>query len=71
MGAEEVEQMAENHAEFIKQWYKAVFLHGYKHGREDAEARFDGESVKNNPVVGPPPPAPQAALSREIGRGSK
>ena len=32
---DDVERMAEEHAEFIKKWYKSVFMHGYKHGLED------------------------------------
>ena len=35
MDEEKLETMAEEHAEFIKQWYKAVFKHGYKHGHEE------------------------------------
>lgn len=36
----EVEQMAEDHWEFLERWlhmvYVDVFVHGYKHGVEDA-----------------------------------
>lgn len=26
--------LADEHAEFIRRWYRDVFMHGYKHGRE-------------------------------------
>ena len=33
----EDDDLAEEHADFIKRWYKDVFQHGYKHGFEDAQ----------------------------------
>ena len=41
------EEIAEEHAEFIKRWYKDVFLHGYKHGKEDAFNDKSEEKVKS------------------------
>ena len=32
---DELEELAEEHAEFIKQLYKMVFKHGFKHGKEE------------------------------------
>ena len=37
------EKMSEDHAEFIKRWYKDVFEHGYKHGYEDGVREGGGK----------------------------
>jgi len=31
------EQLAEEHAEYMKRMYYLIFIHGYKHGYEDGK----------------------------------
>lgn len=46
MDEKSCEGMAEEHAEFIKQWYKTVFQHGFKHGVEATQMKLYGPKVE-------------------------